>query len=191
MAILLLLVPLLASYVAAQYRGSFDGSASLVRARQATNTSGSTFTNPVLDDVGADPWVFRYNDYYYLTYTTSSDITLLRSPVLTDWNNAERKLLYQPPKGTNYSTNLWAPELHNLDGNWYVIFTADPNNDSPPPEVDMLCEFNCPAVYHRVGSLSVAQQALILITFKDVRPRGSRRRPLGRHLYFQGPAGYI
>ncbi|KAK7709508.1 hypothetical protein SLS57_008712 [Botryosphaeria dothidea] len=147
---LLFLVPLLVSYAAAQYKGAFDGSAALLRSRQSTNTSGSTFTNPILDDTGADPWVFRHNDYYYLMYTNSVNITLLRSAILTDWNNAESKLLFQPPEGTNYSTNLWAPELHQLDGNWYVIFTADPNNDSPPPEVDMYCDFNCPAFFHRM-----------------------------------------
>ena len=67
-----------------------------------------------------------------------------------DWNNAESKLLFQPPPGMNYSTSLWAPELHFLDDNWYVIFTADPRNDSPPPEVEMWCEYNCPAVHHRM-----------------------------------------
>lgn len=81
-----------------------------------------------------------------MTYTTSTDVTLLRSTVLTDWNSAESRVIFQPPEGTNYSTNLWAPEIHQLDGNWYVIFTADPNTDTPPPEVDMLCDFNCPAV---------------------------------------------
>ncbi|KAF1930239.1 glycoside hydrolase family 43 protein [Didymella exigua CBS 183.55] len=115
----------------------------------ATNSS-STFTNPVLDTVGADPWVFRHNDYYYMTYTNNENITLQRSKVLTDWNNAESKLLFKPPPGMNYSTDLWAPELHNLNGNWYVIFTADPRNDSPPPETEMWCEYNCPAVNHRM-----------------------------------------
>ena len=85
-----------------------------------------------------------------MTYTTNDDVTLLRSKVLTDWNNAESKALFTPPPGMNYSTDLWAPELHQLDGAWYVIFTADPRNDSPSPEVDMYCPYNCPAVHHRM-----------------------------------------
>jgi GH43 family beta-xylosidase len=32
----------------------------------------------------------------------------------------------------------------------YAIFTADPRNDSPPPEVEMWCEYNCPAISHRM-----------------------------------------
>jgi GH43 family beta-xylosidase len=62
-------------------------------------------------------WVFRYNDFYYMTFTNNEDITLYRSEVLTDWNNAESKLLFKPPPGMNYSTDLWAPEVHQLNGN--------------------------------------------------------------------------
>lgn len=85
-----------------------------------------------------------------MTYTTNNNITLLRSEILTDWNAAETRLIFAPPPGLNYSTDLWAPELHLLNGSWYIIFTADPNFDSPPPAIDMLCDFNCPAVYHRM-----------------------------------------
>ena len=59
-------------------------------------------------------------------------------------------MLFKPLPGQNYSTDIWAPELHFIDGKWFVIFTGDPNGDNPPPEVDMLCDFNCPAFYHRM-----------------------------------------
>ena len=98
----------------------------------------------------ANRWVIRYEGYYYLTYTTNDNIVLLRSKILTNWNTAEKKTVFTPPPGLNYSTDLWAPELHQLEGKWYIIFTADPRNDSPPPEVDMWCDFNCPAVHHRM-----------------------------------------
>ncbi|KAF2876763.1 glycosyl hydrolase [Massariosphaeria phaeospora] len=114
------------------------------------STTNGTFSNPILKSGGADPWVISHDNYYYMTYTTNDNITLLRSRVLTDWNNAEQKLLFKPPPGLNYSTDMWAPELHQLDGKWYVIYTADPRNDSPPPEIDMWCDYNCPAVNHRM-----------------------------------------
>ncbi|KAK4981823.1 hypothetical protein LTR66_009683 [Elasticomyces elasticus] len=117
---------------------------------KASSNATATYTNPILNKVGADPWVIRHGDYYYMTYTTNDNITLLRSPLLTDWNNASVKLVFNPPLGQNYSTDLWAPELHHFGDKWYFIFTADPNGDSPPPEVDMYCEFNCPAVHHRM-----------------------------------------
>jgi beta-xylosidase len=46
----------------------------------STNTS---FTNPVLDAGGADPWVIRHDDYYYMTLSINDQITLLRSKLLT------------------------------------------------------------------------------------------------------------
>lgn len=67
----------------------------------------------------------------------------------SDWNNADSKVLFNPPKGEAYSTDLWAPEIHSIDGRWYVIFTADPYEDSPPPEQTQFCTFDCPAVNHR------------------------------------------
>jgi len=84
------------------------------------------------------------------TYTTNTNITMLRSSVLTDWDNADVKLAFDPPPGMNYSTDLWAPELHQIDNSWYIIFTADPAYDTPSPEIDMWCDFNCPAVHHRM-----------------------------------------
>lgn len=115
-----------------------------------SSANAATYTNPILSTVGADPWVTRYEDYYYMTYTTNDNITILRSSVLTDWNNADVKLAFSPPENTSYSYDLWAPELHNINGLWYIIFTADVDPDTPSPEQDMYCDFNCPAVNHRM-----------------------------------------
>ena len=60
------------------------------------------------------------------------------------------KLAFSPSANTSYSYDLWAPELHTFNGLWYIIFTADVDPDTPSPEVDMLCDFTCPAVHHRM-----------------------------------------
>ncbi|MEO6148748.1 MAG: glycoside hydrolase family 43 protein, partial [Mucilaginibacter sp.] len=39
------------------------------------------------------------------------------------------KLAWIPPAGQMYSSNIWAPELHYLDGKWYVYFAGDNGND--------------------------------------------------------------
>ena len=46
-------------------------------------TGSSTYMNPILNTTGADPWVIRDGDYYYMTYTTNDNITMLRSKALT------------------------------------------------------------------------------------------------------------
>jgi GH43 family beta-xylosidase len=65
----------------------------------------------------------------------------------------------------NYSTDLWAPELHQIDQQWFVIFTADPSSDSPSPSLDALCDFNCPAVRHRMFVLESNSSELWTTTF--------------------------
>lgn len=86
--------------------------------------ASSTFTNPILGD-GADPWVVRHDDgFYYYTQTTGSDITLWRTKDITDLENAERKVVWMPAQGAVNGTHLWAPELHLLDGRWYIYFAA-------------------------------------------------------------------
>lgn len=65
-----------------------------------------TYSNPILD-TGADPWMVKHDDgYYYLTYTTATNITLSRSRSLVNWENADTKLVFQPPEGKDYSTDL-------------------------------------------------------------------------------------
>jgi GH43 family beta-xylosidase len=45
---------------------------------------------------------------------------------------------------------LWAPEIHNLDDKWYIIFSATSDFDNPLPLLDAMCPFSCPAINHRM-----------------------------------------
>lgn len=41
--------------------------------------------------------------------------------------NCSRHTVWRPPPNTEYSADIWAPELHNLGGRWYVyVACADP-----------------------------------------------------------------
>ena len=77
-------------------------------------------------------------------------LSLTDAALSRDWNDADVKLAFTPPTNTSYSYDLWAPELHNFNGLWYIIFTADVDPDQPSPEQDMYCDFTCPAVNHRM-----------------------------------------
>lgn len=86
----------------------------------------STFTNPMMD--GADPWVIKKDGHYYFCESREGGIYISKSQKLTEPKNWTR-VWQQPEEGWN-STHLWAPELHYIDGNWYVYYTA---GESGPP----------------------------------------------------------
>jgi GH43 family beta-xylosidase len=82
------------------------------------------FENPVIGD-GADPWVVKHTDgYYYYTQTTGNNITIRKSKTLTGLENAKSKVVWTPSQSAPNRAHIWAPELHFLDGKWYVYFAA-------------------------------------------------------------------
>ncbi|KAF2967969.1 hypothetical protein GQX73_g5638 [Xylaria multiplex] len=125
-------------------------------------TTNATYSNPVMTLNVGDPFMTKYNDqsgdvWYLFTYTTNTNVTLKRSRYLTDnWDHAESRVIFNPDanSGEPWSTSLWAPEIHNISGSWYAIFTATSDGDNPLPLLDALCPINCPAINHRMFVLA-------------------------------------
>ncbi|MFD2537658.1 glycoside hydrolase family 43 protein [Sphingobacterium chuzhouense] len=82
------------------------------------------FTNPLLPR-GADPWVTQKDGTYYYTYTQGSKLVLYVTKKISELANVTPINAWVPPPGTMYSQNIWAPELHEIDGKWYMYFAAD------------------------------------------------------------------
>lgn len=87
----------------------------------AVNT---TFTNPLLQS-GPDPWVFQKDTTYYYTHTFGDRIALYKTNKMSELQNARPTTIWTPSSSGNYSKNIWAPEIHYLQGKWYVYFAAD------------------------------------------------------------------
>lgn len=83
-----------------------------------------TFTNPLLRS-GADPSVAQRAGFYYYMQTTGHNLTIWKTRDVTDLRHAERKVVWTPPATGPDSHEIWAPELHFLNGKWYIYFTAD------------------------------------------------------------------
>lgn len=84
---------------------------------------GQTFKNPLLPS-GADPFSFWKDGYYYYTHTLVNRIGLWKTKNLADLGKAKETTVFTPPAGSDYSTHLWAPEIHFINGKWYIYFTA-------------------------------------------------------------------
>ena len=85
--------------------------------------SGS-FTNPLLPS-GADPWVVTDGDTYHYCYSREGSLWVRSVTDLADLPSAEARRIWTPPADTDYSRELWAPELHRFDDRWYVYVAAD------------------------------------------------------------------
>jgi GH43 family beta-xylosidase len=95
-------------------------------AEQAVATAGkpAPIFNPLLPS-GPDPWVIYKDGYYYYMNTMSTNLTIWKTPTLANLRGAEKKVVWIPPASGPYSHELWAPELHFLQGKWYIYFAAD------------------------------------------------------------------
>ena len=88
--------------------------------------SEATYTNPLLA-VGAEPWAIFHEGKYYYTQGAENKIILWETNDITDLEHAARKEVWIPKEISN-SYHLWGPEIHRIDGKWYVYFAADDGN---------------------------------------------------------------
>ena len=86
------------------------------------------FYNPVLQS-GADPQVFAKDGWYYCM-TTTGNLTLRRTRKMAELEHAETKVIWTPPETGMWSNSIWAPEIHFLQGKWYVYFAADDGDNA-------------------------------------------------------------
>jgi len=75
----------------------------------------------------ADPYVYRHTDgkYYFTASVPAYDkIVLRRADSLKDLQTAEETVIWTKHESGEMSKHIWAPELHYLDGKWYIYFAA-------------------------------------------------------------------
>ncbi|RXF68608.1 glycosyl hydrolase family 43 [Arcticibacter tournemirensis] len=81
-----------------------------------------SFKNPLID--GADPFVAQKDGYYYFLSTRGGDIAIAKTRAMSQLATAANKVVWTPAQNTEYSADIWAPELHFLAGKWYIYFAA-------------------------------------------------------------------
>ena len=81
------------------------------------------FRNPFVKNA-PDPFMVREGEYYYLLATTGRDVTLARSKTLAGFAHCEKKALWTAVPGRENGRAVWAPELHRIDGTWWIYYAA-------------------------------------------------------------------
>lgn len=80
----------------------------------------------------ADPYIYRGPDgaYYFTASVPAYDrIVLRRAPTLVGLREAEEVTIWTKHANGPQSCHVWAPEIHYLQGKWYVYYAASEIED--------------------------------------------------------------
>ena len=80
--------------------------------------------NPLLP-VGPDPWVEAKDGFYYYMNTTDTNLTVSKTRSMAALKSSLKKVVWTAPPAGPYSHQIWAPEIHFIEGRWYIYFAAD------------------------------------------------------------------
>ena len=93
---------------------------------QVAYAAEPVFNNPLVLQ-RADPHAMLHTDgYYYYTATVPEydRIELRRARSLNDLGRAEARTVWRKHASGIMGAHIWAPEIHHIDGKWYIYFTA-------------------------------------------------------------------
>ena len=84
------------------------------------------YNNPIVGQ-RADPWVYKDADgtYYFIATAPEYDrIEIRKSDSINGLGTAEPQVIWTKHETGKMGHHIWAPELHKIDGKWYVYFAA-------------------------------------------------------------------
>ncbi|MFH8486897.1 glycoside hydrolase family 43 protein [Streptomyces longisporoflavus] len=91
----------------------------------------AVYRNPLVEQ-RADPHITRHTDgrYYFTATSPGYDrIILRRSRTLRGLTRADESVIWRRHTSGDMAAHIWAPELHHINGKWYIYFAAAPADD--------------------------------------------------------------
>lgn len=80
----------------------------------------------------ADPFMMRHTDgfYYFVATVPAYDLIELRkSKTIQGFSESEGVVVWKEHETGEMKHHIWAPELHRIDGKWYIYFAAAHSDD--------------------------------------------------------------
>ena len=71
-----------------------------------------------------DPSVIKHNGKYYWTYAYENKLYIMEADTVDGFAHGEGKLVWTPER-PEYAKEVWAPELHVIDGVCYIYVACD------------------------------------------------------------------
>jgi GH43 family beta-xylosidase len=84
------------------------------------------YHNPIIQQ-RADPWIYRHTDgwYYFTASVPEYDrIEIRRARSIRELGAAAPRVVWRKHESGAMSENVWAPEIHFIQGKWYITFAA-------------------------------------------------------------------
>ncbi|MGL1959438.1 MAG: glycoside hydrolase family 43 protein [Colwellia sp.] len=109
-----------------------DNSVSPEQLNSSNAHSDHSLTNNPLIEQRADPWIYKDTDdsYYFIASVPEYDRLELRTAKsINVLKTAEVKTIWQKHTTGKMGAHIWAPELHKIDGKWYIYFAAGESED--------------------------------------------------------------
>ncbi len=84
------------------------------------------WTNPIVEQRADAQVAYQPDGNYYFTATVPEydRLELRRAPTLDGLRNAPTKVIWRKHDMGIMGSHIWAPELHHINGKWYVYFAA-------------------------------------------------------------------
>ncbi|NGY64682.1 family 43 glycosylhydrolase [Lentzea sp. NEAU-D13] len=97
----------------------------------ANASPAARYTNPIAER-RADPHIFKHTDgFYYFTATVPEydRIVLRRATTIQGLASAPETVIWRKHSSGDMAAHIWAPEIHFINGKWYVYFAAGRSDD--------------------------------------------------------------
>lgn len=113
-----------------QYAGAgeftLEGTADGKKVTVKVKVDGTLFTNPIIGPASPDPFFYYKDGYYYYVRSSYSGLTVSKAKRIQDIGQVPRVVVFSNATAPDeIRRNWWAPEIHFLDGNWYIYWAAN------------------------------------------------------------------
>lgn len=91
----------------------------------AASSFTPVYTAPLLPAPSADPWVIEHDGIWYSLQAVGRTLQLRASHCFSTLGEASPRIIWSAPRKGPFSRNIWAPEMHFMDGRWFLYLAAD------------------------------------------------------------------
>ncbi|KAI5371233.1 Putative glycoside hydrolase, family 43 [Septoria linicola] len=103
----------------------FSHTLSLLTGLLIDSVAAGSYSNPLRTSAGGDPTIVYHDGFYYFMSTNFANLQMTRATTLEGLKNGETKQVWYETD-PNRNSNIWAPEMHLVDGKWQIFYSGGP-----------------------------------------------------------------